>query len=124
MTITASIVTALSALVSNRVTPDMFPQENGAPTVPAIRYTLVPGGDNHADLAGDGDATTDDVRIQLDWIARTADARDALGLVIRAAMKTLDPPCVMDGTPISTYDAETKVFRGIGFWVSQGSSTT
>lgn len=121
MSLKTDIFDALKALVNNRVTPDTFPQE-ATPTVPAIRYTMV-GGTTWADLEGDGDASTDDIRIQLDWIARTADERDALTPLIRAAMKTLSPPCLMQGPPMNTFDAPTKVYRATADWMSEGSST-
>jgi len=122
MTLKTDIFDALKALVDNRVTPDTFPQE-ATPTVPAIRYTLV-GGTTWQDLEGDGDDTTDDIRIQLDWIAKTAEARDALTPLIRTAMKTLDPPCVMQGPPLTTFDAPTKTYRATADWTSYGSSTS
>ncbi len=121
MSLNSDIFTALRALVADRVTRDKFDQEAGTPTVPAIRYTLV-GGTTWQDLCGDGDASTDDIRIQLDWIARTADERDALTPLIRAAMKTLSPPCVMQGPALNTFDAQTKVYRATADWISYGSS--
>lgn len=121
MSLQSTIYDALKALVSNRVTPDKFEQEEGVPTTPAIRYTLA-GGTTWQDLCGDGSAATDDIRIQLDWIATTADARDALTPLIRTAMETLTPKCVMDGPPITTFDAETKLYRAFAFWISHGSS--
>lgn len=122
MSLQTAIFAALKSLVSNRVTPDTFPQEK-TPTLPAIRYSLA-GGVTWADLEGDGDASTDDIRVQIDWIAGTADARDALTPQIRAALKSLDPPFIMDGPPITTFDAETKVFRAFADWISYGSSTS
>jgi hypothetical protein len=116
------IFDALKALAANRVWPDKFEQEANL-TAPAIRYTLA-GGTTWADLEGDGDESTDDIRLQLDWIARTADERDALTPLIRAAMKTLDPPCLMDGPVVTTFDAETKLYRAFAFWTSYGSSAT
>lgn len=123
MSLKDDLFTALKALVSNRVYPDTFPQVSGVPYAPAIRYTLA-GGTTWQDLCGDGEAETDDVRLQLDWIGRTADERETLTPLIRAAMKTLDPPCVMDGPVVTSFDSETKVYRAMAFWTSQGSSTT
>jgi hypothetical protein len=117
------IFDAIGSLVSGQCLPDKFDQESGAPIVPAIRYTLV-GGTTWADLEGDGDASTDDIRIQIDWIAITAEARDALTPLIRAAMKTLSPPCLMDGPPVTRFDAETKTYRATADWISHGSSLT
>lgn len=122
MSLKDDIFTALRTLVNDRVTPDKFEQETSL-TTPAIRYTLA-GGTTWADLEGDGDASTDDIRIQIDWIAKTADARDTLTPLIRTAMKTLSPPCLMDGPVITTFDAETKLYRAFAFWVSYGSSLT
>ncbi|MBI3150083.1 MAG: DUF3168 domain-containing protein [Betaproteobacteria bacterium] len=122
MSLKTDIFDALRTLVADRVTPDKFEQEASL-TVPAIRYTRA-GGATWADLEGDGDESTDDIRLQIDWVARTADERDALTPLIRAAMKTLDPPCLMDGPVITTFDAETKLYRAFAFWVSYGSSTT
>jgi hypothetical protein len=119
----SDIFDALKALVNNQVLPDKFDQEANAPIVPAIRYTLA-GGATWEDLEGDGDDSTDDFRIQIDWIARTAEARDALTPLIRTAMKTLSPPCRMQGRPITTFDAETKVYRASADWISYGSSLT
>ena len=123
MSLKTNIFDALRALVNDQVLPDKFDQEANAPIVPAIRYTLV-GGTTWQDLEGDGDASTDDIRIQIDWIARTAEDRDALTPLIRTAMKTLSPPCLIDGPPITTFDAETKTYRATADWISHGSSLT
>lgn len=122
MSLQTSIFDALKGLVANRVTPDKFEQED-QPTVSAIRYTFI-GGENFAALCGDDDPDTDDVHVQIDWIARTGDGRDALTPLIRAALKAIDPPLVLDGAVINSFDAETKVYRGMGIWVYRPSSAT
>jgi hypothetical protein len=121
MSLKSDIFDALKALVENRAYPDRFPQL-AQPVWPSIRVTLV-GGAIWEDLEGDGDGSTDDPRIQIDWVCNTDAERETLSPLIRAAMKTIDPPCRMQGTPIETWDAETKTYRATADWIAYGSST-
>lgn len=123
MTVKSQIFDALKSLVENRVYPDRFPQPPAQPTWPSIRFTLI-GGAVAADLCGDGTEESDDQRVQIDWVANNDAERAALTPLIRAAMKTIDPPCVMQGTPTETWDAETKTYRASADWIAFGSSTT
>jgi hypothetical protein len=123
MTLKASIFEALKDLVENRVYPERFPQPPATPTWPSIRFNFA-GGAPAIDLDGDGDESTDDQRVQIDWVAKTDAERATLTPLIRAAMKTIDPPCVMQGTPTETWDAETKTYRATADWIAFGSSTS
>jgi len=113
MSLKSDIYDALKGLVSLRCYPDRFPQQN-SPTWPAIRYSVV-GGTSWEDLCGDGGAEAEDVRVQIDWVAETDPAREALTPQIRAAMTTLG--WRIQGTPLEMFDAETKTFRATADWV-------
>lgn len=110
-------MTALSSLVGSRVYPSVFPQSF---TFPAIRYTfvdVVP----IIDIIGDGDDETAVPRIQIDGVANTfKEARD-LRLAIMAALKTFDPPAILDNSSM-TYDAESKSHRAVLDYTFHGSS--
>lgn len=113
----AAVFNALRGLVSNRCYPDRFPQAS-SPLWPAIRVTMA-GGTTWQDLDGDGGADNDDLRVQVDWVAETADARTSLGTSIRTALEAIN--LVMDGPPQELYDAETKTFRGTADWIDYQS---
>lgn len=102
--------------------PDTFPQPPAVPVWPAVRYTIS-GGTVYGDLCGDGDEETDDVRIQIDAVAETSSARRALWDAVRAAMKGFPTPAVLQGSPVFSYDAETKTYRAMADYIVHGSSS-
>ena len=118
--ITGVIFTALSGLVSNRCYPSTFPQSPSVPTWPAIRYQLV-GFETNPDLCGTDDGSTDDTRVQIDYVAMTHGAAVALRDQGRAALMLVDPPCVRDGG-FETYDADTKTHRASDDYLFHPSS--
>lgn len=111
----AALFSALSPLVAGRMYPVNFPQEP-LPTWPAIRYTPV-GGAVWPDACGAGDGDTDDVRVQIDYVAQDDGATSGFDRVValakagRSALMDFDPPCVADGPPLFQYDSETKTHR-------------
>lgn len=112
----------LGPLVGFRVYPDTFVQNDGAlPIWPAIRYTQV-AGTVTPDVCGDGEIEEEDPQIQLDVVAKTADERETLLAGVRTAMKTFDPPAILQGSPFKTYDSETKTFRATMDYVVYPSS--
>jgi hypothetical protein len=120
MTIESNLVAALKSLVGNRMSPISFPQPPAVPTWPAIRYTTISNVPLH-DICGDGDDETSDLRVQLDVVATTKAAANALRLQIMAAMRLFDPPALLE---ISTEakDEETKTYRWIMEYSFHGSS--
>lgn len=110
MNVGVLIFNTLRALVASRVHPDTFPQQPTVPAWPSIRYTVV-SGTAYPDLCGDGTSDEDDARVQLDIVCLTATERHTLTEQVRAAMKTMVPPAIMESPPSSTFDAETKTFR-------------
>jgi len=120
MTLEASIFTALKTLVGNRVSPNEFPQPPAVPTWPAIRYTII---DNVpvVDVCGDGDDDTAQPRVQLDVVATTYTAARALRLQVMAAMRTFDPPAILELSS-GDYDPETKTYRELLDYTFHGSS--
>jgi hypothetical protein len=121
MTIQTDLFATLGALVGSRAYPDRFPQAADGGTWPAIRYSTV-GGAIWPDISGAGTEETDDVRFQVDVVASTAAARDALVRQVRAAMATFTPPAVLDGPARTEFDEETKTFRGSLDFIVYGSS--
>lgn len=119
----AALLAALGPLVSGRCWPDAFPQPADAPVWPAIRY-IITGGSIAADACGSGDPETDDVSVQVDAVAQTADARDALVAQVRTALASFTPPAVLDSPPLHAWDPETRTYRGIVLFTIFGSSTT
>lgn len=113
MSLKSDIYDALKALVSLRVYPNRFPQQN-SPTWPAIRYSMV-SGTTWEDLCGDGGAEAEDPRVQIDWVADSDAARDALTPLIRSAMTALG--WRITGTPQELFDEETKTFRATADWI-------
>lgn len=120
MSIENDLYAKLRPLVADRVYPLEFPQEEAAPTWPAIRFTLVsiaPATTICGD-SGDKSATT---RVQLDAVTRSYDQTRALRLAILTAMKTFAPPAVLDGSR-EDRDPETKTYRaGLDFLVYASS---
>jgi hypothetical protein len=96
----------LKALVSNRCYPNTFPQAGKEPEWPAIRYAIVSRAPV-ADACGTDDGSTDEVRVQIDFVARTYGAALALRDAGVAALSATDPPCLRDGE-IENYDEQTR----------------
>lgn len=119
MSLEEDLFSALKSLVGNRVAPS-FPQPPKTPTWPAIRYNIV-SNVPVIDIDGDGDDSTSEPRIQLDIVANTYEAARALRLQVMAAMKTFNPPAVLQNSN-STTDAETKTSREILEYITYGSS--
>lgn len=117
------VFAALKTLCEGRVYPDHFPQEPSIPTWPAIRYTGA-GGTVYPDLCGDGDSDEDDARVQIDVVAKTDSERHAILEQVRARMKTMNPPCIVQGPASKTWDGETKTFRGTIDYIIYGSSVS
>lgn len=131
MSIETAIIAALGAIPELQlqaggaaVYQDDFPQPEGktSPHWPALRFTLA-GGTVHEDICGDGDPETDDVRIQLDVVAVTTAERRLIWGKVRQAMKSIDPPAVLQGPPTMSRDSETKTYRAMGDWMIYGSSS-
>lgn len=126
MSLKSDLFDALGPLVSNgsvhRCYPDVFPQPPAVPVWPAIRYSVI-SGEVFPDICGSGADQTDDVLVQIDAVAPTGTARDALRLSIRNAMSTFQPPATLQGVPREEYDAETKTYRASMDYVIYGSST-
>lgn len=112
---------ALRTIVADRVHPDTFPQEPAVPTWPAIRYTGA-GGSVYPTICGDSEPGEDDQRVQIDIVSKTATEREALTDQVRAAMKLVLPPAILQGPPDTTFDAETKTFRCTIDYIFYGSS--
>lgn len=117
--ITGVVFNALKGLVSNRCYPSTFPQE-GMPTWPAIRYTLVDV-ITGTTICDDDLGETDDYRVQIDCVALTDGATQALRDAVFAAMQTVEPPARRDGW-FMTYDPETKTHRAVITYLLQPSS--
>jgi hypothetical protein len=111
---------ALDGLVVGGYHPNRFPQEDRAPTWPAIRGTIVTA-QTFTDQCGDDAGETDDVTVQLDVVAVDYDEMAALagkdgsvrlallGLAFRAGY-------------FETFDRETKTHRGVLTYVFKPSS--
>lgn len=107
------IKTALGPLVGDRVYASTFPQQNNAPTWPAIRFTII-AGEVFPDLCGSETWQTDDVRVQLDVVALEYDQMRSLVQQVISAMGALtDPPARRSAATVETFDAETKTHRAI-----------
>lgn len=111
--ISAVVFGALGPLVSGRAYPNTFPQpDNNQPMVwPAIRYTFI-SHDPIVDICGTDDGDTDDSRVQLDVVAKTYGAMDALRSQVRTAMDGLIVPVVRQ-QEFETFDTETKTHRAV-----------
>jgi len=89
---------------------DTFEQPDGSlPAWPAIRYALV-SSESADDICGSGTEDTDDVRIQVDVVAKTSAERVTLRAQVRAAMQAGAIPVLFAGVR-NEYDYETKTFR-------------
>jgi hypothetical protein len=112
MSIHAVIRMALRDLVDGRCYPSIFPQdERGNITTkwPAIRYAIV-SAVPPVDSCGTGDTSADDTRVQIDCVAKTDGAAQALLDEVIAALIDTDPPCVRESHNL-TYDIETRTHR-------------
>lgn len=117
MGIEQSLFVALKVLVSSRVYPDTFPQDYAWP---AIRYTFVSAVPD-ATVCGNGGDDTTDYRVQIDGVARTDLARDALRVSIMDAMRDFVPPAICVSWD-KGYDSETKAYRARLDYLIQPSS--
>jgi hypothetical protein len=110
--ISAVVFTALRSLVNDRVYPSTFAQPDGnLPSWPAIRYTIT-AADPHAEICGTDVGETDDARVQIDVVAKSYGAMVTLRDQVMAALQTVTPPAVRDGS-FETYDTETKTHRAV-----------
>lgn len=117
--ITDAVTSALKPLVGGRVKTRQFPQTNGAPVWPAIRFTFISAGITE-DACGDGGEETADYRFQLDVVDLAARGESqflTLCAAVQAAVSALGPQYrwagMLDGT-----DEDLKVFtRSIDFIV-------
>ena len=121
MTIATDLFSALKSLVGNRMSPNTFPQPPAVPTWPAIRYSL--RGNPIQDLCGEGDDDTADMYCQLDVVATTYAAMDALRLQVKSTLESFSPPARLEGWSVE-YDAETQTHRAIMDYAFFGSSDT
>jgi hypothetical protein len=121
MSLEADLFAALKSLVGNRCVPNTFPQPPAVPTWPAIRYTMV-SRVPVVDICGDGDDATAEPRVQLDIVAETYPAAEALRVQVRAAMRSFSPPAICENAGMALFDADTKTHRFIMEYVFQGSS--
>jgi len=115
----ASLFTALSSLVSNRVYPITFPLAT-PPIWPAIRYTIVSNVPS-IEICGDGGDLTADARVQLDLVANSFAALRTLRASVMTAMVTFVPPTIFENST-DDYDAETKTYRTIMDYMIYASS--
>ena len=117
MTTSTNLFSVLSPLVGTRCYPLTFVQPDGnLPVWPAIRYTRI-GGDLHNSICMTGDGVTagftDTEQYQLDIVAKTHAALEALELQVRAAFDALATmPTTIDGLT-REFDSETRTYRTI-----------
>jgi hypothetical protein len=102
---------ALTGLVGGRCYPNTFIQPDGSlPTWPAIRYTVI-STDPTPDIEGTADTLLDDVRVQIDFVAKTYGGALTLSHQAIAAINAISPPALREPGGFQTYDAETKTHR-------------
>jgi hypothetical protein len=110
------VLGALRGLVADRCYPATFPQDeegNLTNKWPAIRYTIV-SSIPAPDVCGSGDDdSADDTRVQIDCVAKTFGAADALRLQVIAALADIDPPCLRENSSGPLFDAETRTYRAV-----------
>lgn len=114
------VYTLLEPLVDGRVYASTFLQESDLPKWPAIRYTVI-SEENEETVCGTDDTSTDDVRVQIDLVAKTHGAVLALRDQAIAAMMTHSPPPARS-LGFQTYDEATKTHRAMVEFVFQQSS--
>lgn len=121
--IEGNVYTLLSPLVATGLcTPSRFVQHDPprVPEWPAIRYTVI-SSDNEETVCGTDSVATDDVRVQIDVVAKTHGGMLTLrDQVITALMANNPPPARQGG--FQTYDEETKTHRAVLDYVFQQSS--
>ncbi len=119
--IEGDIYTALGPLVSNRCYATVFPQDV---VFPAIRYTVI-AATQSPDICGTDDSVeTDDTLVQIDYVAATYGAADALARLGITAMAALsDPPATRQNGGFEEYDPESKVHRVMQEYLFSGSTT-
>ncbi len=108
MNVAAHVNGLLSALVGGRCYPNKFPQQ-ATPTWPAIRFTVV-GREIDQVLDGTDEGESDDIRVQVDFVAAGYEAARTLRDLGVAAMLASATPCVRV-SEFETFDAETKTDR-------------
>jgi hypothetical protein len=122
MTVQTDIIAALGPLVGNRVHPNTFPQvEGGYQDWPAIRFVIVDSIDA-TDVCGSGTVATDDVRVQLDIVAKGYTAMQSLTNAAIAALMDRTPPATRQNLS-EEYDSETKTHRATLDYIFSQSST-
>lgn len=117
-----TIRTAIGSLVANRYYPNRFPQEAGAPTWPAIRGTIIVG-TNAPDACGGGDIDEDDLLIQIDFVAESYDAADALLASAAPLLEALTPAFVRQPGRRDAWDPDTRTHAvSVDFLLQQSSA--
>lgn len=117
--ISAVMFTALRGLVNDRVYPNTFPQ-GSVPVWPSIRFVVL-SQDAIEDITGTESVITDDVRLQIDVVAKTYGAAITLRDQAINALQNLDPPCVRVGG-FEEFDSETTTHRCVLDYVFHPSS--
>jgi hypothetical protein len=110
----AVLRTALGSLAAGGYHPNVFPQEDRAPTWPAIRGTLV-NTEQFPDQCGTDAGESDDLDVQLDVVSLDYDEMYALagdGGAVRLALLEIEPRSLRQGY-FETFDRETKTHRGV-----------
>lgn len=115
MSVQTVVFQALRALVADRVYPSTFPQGDGVPVWPSIRYTVV-STDPAASLCGTPGEDGDDVRVQIDVVATTHAQMRTLRTQVIAALDGSDPPCSRMPGGFEVFDAETRTHRCAMDW--------
>jgi hypothetical protein len=121
----AHLLTALNPLVSDRVWAVVFPQQP-LPAWPAIRYTPVAAAIS-ADACNGGSEDTDDILVQIDYVATTYEQAVALCTQGRAALQALEVPGLnvsADSGMRVDPDPETKTLIASQDFLFSGSSTS
>lgn len=124
MTLEAALFATLGPLVSGRAHPVAFPQPPAAPHWPAIRMFMVDGVPV-ADICGDDDEASDEIRYQLDVVSHYEAgyaAHRALVRQVRAAMSAFSPPARIESYDDEPLDAATQTYRSRIDYIIHGSS--
>lgn len=116
--IEGTIYTALSGLVNGRCFPSHFPQDPDLPVWPAIRYLTF--NDAVEDLCGTVGADVDDVRVQIDVVAKTHGGMLTLRDQVITALRSVQ--CARQSGGFQTFDEETKTHRSVLFYLFQQST--
>jgi tRNA threonylcarbamoyladenosine modification (KEOPS) complex Pcc1 subunit len=110
----------LGPLVAGRCYPLEFPQAANGPIWPAIRYSVVEE-TPEASVCGTNTGVDDQVRVQLDIVARDYSAMRTLKTAVLQALTSVSPPHTRDAG-FEMFDAETKTHRAVLFVTFQPSS--